>query len=100
MVMNRRLGITLLVLAALFCCLSAVSAWADSQARIVPLSDVEGNLQIDRTTGDDYEKAFLNMPITARVRLRTTDDARAQVAFEARTSLHLLPNSRGALRTW
>src|SRR5205807_403673 len=55
MFMNRRFGTTLRMWAALFCCLSAVSAWADSQARIVRLSDVEGNLQIDRTTGDDYE---------------------------------------------
>src|SRR5436853_7668982 len=93
MVMNRRLGITLLVLAALFCCLLAVSAWADSQARIVRLSDVEGNLQIDRTTGDDYEKAFINMPITEGVRLRTTEDARAELEFEDGSTMHLVPNT-------
>jgi len=91
--MNRRFGTTLRMWAALFCCLSAVSAWADSQARIVRLSDVEGNLQIDRTTGDDYEKAFLNMPITEGVRLRTTEDARAEVEFEDGSTIHLVPNT-------
>ena len=91
--MNRRLGITLLVLAALFCCLLAVSAWADSQARIVRLSDVEGNLQIDRATGDGYEKAFLNMPITEGVRLRTRQGARAEVEFEDGSTMHLVPNT-------
>ncbi|PYX79571.1 MAG: hypothetical protein DMG70_27385 [Acidobacteria bacterium] len=93
MFMNRRFGTTLRMWAALFCCLSAVSAWADSQARIVRLSDVEGNLQIDRTTGDDYEKAFLNMPITEGVRLRTTEDARAEVEFEDGSTIHLVPNT-------
>ena len=91
--MNRRLGTTLLVLAALFCCLLAVSAWADSQARIVRLSDVEGNLQIDRATGDGYEKAFLNMPITEGVRLRTREGARAEVEFEDGSTMHLVPNT-------
>ena len=91
--MNRRFGTTLLVLAALFCCLFAVSAWADSQARIVRISDVEGNVQIDRATGDGYEKAFLNMPMTEGVRLRTTEAARAQVEFEGGSTIHLVPNT-------
>src|SRR5919198_2709093 len=93
MVMNRRFGSTLLALAVLFCCLFAVSAWADSQARIVRLSDVEGNVQIDRATGDGYEKAFLNMPVTEGVSLRTTEDARAEVEFEDGSTIHLVPNT-------
>ena len=93
MVMNRRFGSTLLALAVLFCCLFTVSAWADSQARIVRLSDVEGNVQIDRATGDGYEKAFLNMPVTEGVSLRTTEDARAEVEFEDGSTIHLVPNT-------
>jgi hypothetical protein len=91
--MNRRFGSTLLTLAVLFCGLFTVSAWADSQARIVRLSDVEGNVQIDRGGGESYEKAFLNMPITEDVRLRTNEDARAEVEFEDGSTIHLVPNT-------
>lgn len=91
--MNRRFGIAPLGLAALFCWLFAVSAWADSQARIVRLSDVEGNVQIDRGTGNGYEKAFLNMPITQGVRLHTTEGARAGVEFEDGSTIHLTPDT-------
>jgi len=61
--MNRRFGLALLAFVACFS-LFAVSAWADSQARIVRLSDVQGNVQMDRGTGEGYQRAFLSMPVT------------------------------------
>lgn len=90
--MNRRLGVVLLAFAAWFI-LSAVSAWADSQARIVRLSDVQGDVQMDRGTGEGFQKAFLNMPVTQGVRLRTAADARAEVEFEDGSTIHLTPET-------
>src|SRR5262245_44683723 len=55
---------------------------ADSQVRIVRLSYVDGDVQIDRRDGRGFERAILNMPVTSGVRLRTGDDARAEVEFE------------------
>jgi hypothetical protein len=73
--------------------LFALSAAADSNARIVRLSDVQGTVKIDRGTGQGYEKAFLNMPITQGVRLWATSDARAEVEFEDGGTIHLTPDT-------
>jgi hypothetical protein len=74
---------------ALVCGLFAVSAWADSQARIVRLSDVQGSVQVDQATGQGYEKAFLNIPIHQGTKLKTATDARAEVEFEDGSLIHL-----------
>jgi len=91
--MNRRLGTALLRLVALICGLFAVSALADSQARIVRLSDVQGSVQIDQATGQGYEKAFLNLPIHQGMKLKTSTDARAEVEFEDGSVIHLTPDT-------
>jgi hypothetical protein len=82
-----------LLLSALFSCLLAIPAVADSNVRIVRLSDVQGTVQMDRGTGQGFEKAFLNMPITQRVKLKTGDDGRAEVEFEDNSIIHVVPNS-------
>lgn len=71
----------------------ALPALADSQARIVRLSDVQGSVDIDRHTGAGYEQAILNMPITQGMLLRTGDTGRAEVEFEDGTALRLTPNT-------
>ncbi len=91
--MRRSLSSPLLWLAAVVCCLFAVTALADSNVRIVRLSDVQGAVQLDRGTGRGFEKAFLNMPITQGVKLKTGDDGRAEVEFEDNSVIHLVPNS-------
>lgn len=73
--------------------LLALPAFADSQARVVRLSSVEGNVQVDRNSGQGYEKAFLNMPITQGNKLRTSEDGRAEVEFEDSSTLRVTPNS-------
>jgi hypothetical protein len=79
--------------AALVCCLFSLVAFADSNVRIVRLSDVQGAVQIDRGTGRGFEKAFLNMPITQAVKLKTADDGRAEIEFEDNSVIHVVPNS-------
>ena len=86
----RSLGVTL---AGLACLLLAIPSFADSQVRIVRLSDVEGNVQIDRNTGQGYEKAILNMPITQGTKLKTEADARAEVEFEDGSAVRITPKS-------
>ncbi len=68
-------------------------AFADSQARIVRLSDIEGNVQIDRNTGQGLEKAFLNLPVTQGVRLQTGTDGRAEVEFENGSTMRIAPGT-------
>jgi len=79
--------LALLVLAGL----AAISAFADSNVRIVRLSLVEGDVQIDRNQG--YEKAFLNLPITQGAKLRANNDGRAEVEFEDGSTLRLTPGT-------
>jgi len=57
----------------------AGSAFADSQARIVRLSDVQGT--------------FLNLPITQGTQLKVGDRGRAEIEFEDGSTLRLAPNS-------
>ena len=88
---TRKLG-TLFALTVLACWL-AIPSFADSQARIVRLSQVDGEVQIDRNTGQGYEKAFLNLPITQGTKLRTGPDARAEIEFEDGSTLRITPGT-------
>lgn len=67
--------------------------FADSQVRIVRLSSVDGDVQIDRNTGAGWEKAFLNLPLTQGVNLQTGSEGRAEVEFEDGSVLRLAPKS-------
>jgi hypothetical protein len=80
-------------LVAAACALLALPALADSQARIVRLSDVQGMVQIDKNTGLGFENAFLNLPITQGTQLKTLGNGRAEVEFEDGSTLRLAPNS-------
>jgi hypothetical protein len=75
------------------CLVLALPALADSQARIVRLSDVQGSVQIDKNTGLGFESAFVNLPITQGTQLRTGDRGRAEIEFEDGSSLRLTPNT-------
>jgi len=86
--MLKRVGWWMLLMLPL-----SVAAMADSHVRIVRLSSVEGSVQMDRNTGQGYEKAFLNMPVVQGAVLATKADARAEVEFEDGTTLRLTPDS-------
>jgi hypothetical protein len=75
------------------CALLALPALADSQARIVRLSDVQGSVQINKNTGMGFESAFLNLPITQGAQVRTHDRGRAEIEFEDGSTLRLTPNT-------
>jgi hypothetical protein len=88
---TRKLG-ALFAVTILTCWLS-IPSFADSQARIVRLSQVDGDVQIDRNTGQGYEKAFLNLPITQGTKVRTGSDARAEIEFEDGSTLRVTPGT-------
>ncbi len=77
---------------ALACALS-LPAMADSQVRIVRLSDVQGAVQINKNSGLGFERAFLNLPITQGTQVRTLDTGRAEVEFEDGSTLRIVPNT-------
>jgi uncharacterized protein DUF6600/FecR-like protein len=86
-----RIASVFLTLAA--CALLALPALADSQARIVRLSDVQGAVQMDKNTGAGFEKAFVNLPIVQGAQVRTGANGRAEIEFEDGSSLRLAPNT-------
>lgn len=63
-----------------------------SQVRIVRLSQVRGNVRMDRNTGRGFEGAFTNIPVVAGVKLLTGEGV-AEVEFEDNSSLRLAPES-------
>jgi len=71
-----------------------IPAMADSHARIVRLSYVEGDVQMDRNVGQGYEKAIINVPITEGTKLRTRLDGLAEVEFEDGSTLRITPDSQ------
>src|SRR5207237_4190931 len=87
---RRILNVVLLTLEAV---LLALPAFADSQVRIVRLSQVDGAVQADRNTGQGFEKAFLNMPVTQGMKLRTNADGRAEIEFEDGSTLRMVPHT-------
>lgn len=89
--MSLRNHSVLFPLLAAVVCFLAVACLADSQVRIVRLSNVEGDVQIDRATGQGYERAFDNIPVTQSVKLKTRADGRAEVEFEDGSTIRLAP---------
>ncbi|MGH9522487.1 MAG: FecR domain-containing protein [Terriglobales bacterium] len=89
--MSKRTFVTFLgVLLALV----SLPSWADSNVRIVRLSLVDGPVQLDRGTGEGFDRAIMNMPITSGMRLWTRDDSRAEVEFEDGSTLRLTPGTK------
>ena len=76
-----------------FALMSASFAAAQSHARIVRLSSIEGQVQMDRGTGQGLERAILNTPILEGTRLVTGSDGLAEVEFENQSALRLTTNS-------
>jgi hypothetical protein len=63
--------------------------WADSLARAVRLSVVEGDVVADRHTGLGFERALPNMPVTQGMLVRTREGGRAEIEFEEGTVIRL-----------
>src|SRR5437773_666640 len=84
----------LLFVALLSLMVSALAsfAYADSQARIVRLSYVEGDVQLAHT-GSGFENATLNVPIVQGDQLRAGSSGWAEVEFEDGSTIRLSPGT-------
>jgi hypothetical protein len=89
----RSMKAALLVVVAWALAGFALPGFADSQVRIVRLSYVEGDVQIDRRTGQGLERAIPNMPVTQGVMVKTGSDGRAEVEFEDGSTVRLAPET-------
>src|ERR1700692_2720763 len=89
----HRARIYAMVVTALACILLTQSAAADSQVRIVRLSDVHGTVQIDKNSGLGFENAFANLPVVQGTELRTRENGRAEIEFEDGSTLRVTPNT-------
>jgi hypothetical protein len=65
---------------------------ATSKVRIVRISQVKGEVQLDRANGRGYEPAITNLPVVESSRLETGNGV-AEVEFEDNSSLRVAPNS-------
>ena len=92
---DRRVGHALLFLmvGAGILLAAAPAARADSDVRIVRLSYVSGDVQMDRGTGQGFEAAVMNMPVTRGSRVFTGDDGYAEVEFEDGSTARLTPGT-------
>lgn len=88
-----KLSIQLLYVAISVSLITASPALADSKARVVRLSEVQGQVEIVREAGQGYEKAFLNLPVTEGTKIRT-GDGRVELEFEDSSTLRLTPGSQ------
>jgi hypothetical protein len=91
----RRVPIALAVVAVLLCLSSALFA-QNSKARIVRLSFVDGQVQIDRNAGQGWEKAILNMPIIEGSKLSAQQGSHVEVEFEDGSTVRLVGPSQVA----
>ncbi len=86
----RRVFLALLLSALVFLTLPA---FAESSARIVRLSYLDGNVQVDRGAGQGLERAILNLPVTQGMQVITGKDGTAEIEFEDGSTLRLVPNT-------
>ncbi|MGB8888965.1 MAG: DUF6600 domain-containing protein [Candidatus Korobacteraceae bacterium] len=91
--MTRRIGFAVSTALAFLVVAASIGAFAESHVRIVRLSSVEGQVQMDRATGQGLERAILNTPIVEGVRLITGSDGLAEVEFENQSALRLAEDS-------
>lgn len=86
--MKPRRVLALFAIFVLFCLIAPADSLA-SQARIVRLSHIDGNVQIDRP-GVDREKAVLNMPVVQGTRLVAENDSAVEVEFENGSTVRMV----------
>ena len=91
--MSQPIRFAWIALTTVFVAGVSTAALADSHVRIVRLSSVEGQVQMDRGIGGGLERAILNSPIVEGTRLVTGGDGLAEVEFENESALRLADNS-------
>jgi hypothetical protein len=91
---NRSLGKWLALGLGLILAFAATAALAESHVRIVRLSEIQGAVEIDRNTGQGFEKASANMPVAEGMKLAAMADGRAEVELEDGSTVRITPNTQ------
>jgi FecR protein len=81
-----------LILLSFLTVVFAASALAESHVRIVRLSYVDGDVEIDKGDGRGFISAFMNMPVVHQSKLWARDGI-AEVEFENGSSIRLTPDT-------
>lgn len=96
--MRPRLGYVLVLGALVFGLAGSAAAETDSHARIVRLSYVDGQVQMDRDGSSGLEAGFLNMPLAQGTQVVTGGDGYAEIEFENGGTIRLTPSSNLRMR--
>ncbi|MBV8205972.1 MAG: FecR domain-containing protein [Acidobacteria bacterium] len=75
-----------------------VMAQAASHVRIVRLSYVNGQVQVDRGNGAGYDQAMPNMPVVEGLKFSTGADGVAELEFEDGSTLRITPGTEIQIR--
>jgi FecR protein len=95
--MTRHVGFALSTITAFLLTAGLVSAQAESHVRIVRLSYVDGQVQMEHAD-QGLDRAILNTPIVAGTRIVSRNDGLAEVEFEDQSALRLTGNSEVKFR--
>jgi len=95
--MSGRVGFALPAVIAFLLTAASVGVQAESHVRIVRLSFVDGQVQMEHSN-QGLDRAILNSPIIEGTRIVTGNDGLAEVEFEDQTALRLAGNSEVKFR--
>jgi Family of unknown function (DUF6600)/FecR protein len=90
--MPGRVGFMFPAMTALLLVAASVSVQAESHVRIVRLSYIDGQVQMENAS-QGLNRAILNTPIVEGTRIVTRSDGLAEVEFEDQSALRLAGNS-------
>jgi hypothetical protein len=93
--LQRRFGVLIAVMVIVSSLLIALPALADSNVRIVRLSHINGDAQINNNSKDQgFTHAVLNMPVTSGMWLYTPSGGRAEVEFENGSTVRVVDEAQ------
>src|SRR5271167_4842945 len=95
--MSGRVRFALSSMTAILLIAASVGAQAESHVRIVRLSYIDGQVQIEHAS-QGLDRAILNTPIVEGTRIVTRNDGLAEVEFEDQSALRLAGNSEVKFR--
>lgn len=92
---QRRYSVFLMVFAIACSLMVSLPALADSHARIVRISYIDGDAQVDPTNQDQgFVHAVLNMPVTEGMWIYTPNGGRAEIQFENGSTVRLVDDAQ------
>ena len=93
--LKRRSGFLIALMVIVCSFLVALPALAESNVRIVRLSYIDGDAQINTTNQDDgFSHAVLNTPVTAGMWVYTPNGAHAEIQFENGNTVRLVDDAQ------